>query len=37
MASSPLTSWQMEGENVKSVIDFLFLVSKIIVDGDCNH
>ena len=37
MASSPITSWQMEGGNVKSVTDFLLLDSKIIVDGDCSH
>ena len=37
MASSPITSWQIEGENVDIVTDFLFLVSKITVDGDCSH
>ena len=37
MAPSPITSWQMEGGNVKSVTDFLLLDSKIIVDGDCSH
>ena len=37
MASSPITSWQTEGENLGAVIDFLFLGSKIIADGDCSH
>ena len=37
MASSPITSWQIEGEKVKSVTDFLFLGSKITADGDCSH
>ena len=37
MASSPITSWQIEGEKVEVVMDFLFLGSKITVDGDCNH
>ena len=37
MASSPITSWQIEGEKVEVVTDFLFLGSKIIVDGDCSH
>ena len=37
MASSPITSWQIEGENVDIVTDFLFLGSKITVDGDCSH
>ena len=36
MASSPITSWQIEGEKVKSVTDFLFLGSKITVDSDCS-
>ena len=35
MASSPITSWQIEGEKVETVIDFIFLGSKITVDGDC--
>ena len=35
MASSPITSWQVEGENVEAVTDFLFLGSNITVDGDC--
>ena len=37
MASSPSTSWQIEGEKVQAVTDFVFLGSKIIVDSDCNH
>ena len=37
MASSPITSWKMKGENVAAVTDFLFLGSKITVDGDCSH
>ena len=37
MASSPITSWQTEGQNLGAVIDFLFLGSKITVDGDCSH
>ena len=37
MASSPITSWQIEGENVETVTDFLFLGSKITVDIDCSH
>ena len=37
MASSPITSWQIEGEKVEVVTDFLFLGSKITVDGDCNQ
>ena len=37
MASSPVTSWQIEGETVEEVTDFLFLGSKITVDGDCSH
>ena len=36
MASGPITSWQIEGEKVKTVTDFIFLGSKIIADGDCN-
>ena len=36
MASSPITSWKVEGENVEAVTDFLFLGSKITVDGDCS-
>ena len=37
MASGPITSWQIEGEKVKGVTDFLSLGSKIIADGDCSH
>ena len=37
MASSPITSWQVEQEKVEAVTDFLFLVSKITVDSDCSH
>ena len=37
MASSPITSWKIEGEKVEAVTDFLFLGSKINVDGDCSH
>ena len=37
MASSPITSWQIEGENEEVVIDFLLLGSKITVDGDFSH
>ena len=37
MASNPITSWQIEGGNVEVVTDFLFLGSKITVDGDCSH
>ena len=37
MESSPITSWQIEGEKVEAMTDFLFLGSKITVDGDCRH
>ena len=37
MASSPITSWQIDGENVETMSDFIFLGSKITADGDCNH
>ena len=37
MASSPITSWQIEGENIETVTDFIFLGSKITVDSDCSH
>ena len=37
MASSPVTSWQIDGENVETVSDFIFLGSKITADGDCSH
>ena len=36
MASGPITSWQMDGETVETVTDFIFLGSKIIADGDCS-
>ena len=36
MASSPITSWQIDGETMETVIDFIFLGSRIIADGDCN-
>ena len=37
MASGPITSWQIEGETVETVTDFIFLGSKITADGDCSH
>ena len=37
MGSGPITSWQIEGENVEAVTDFVFLGSKVTVDGDCSH
>ena len=37
MASHPITSWQIDGETVETVTDFIFLGSKIIADGDCSH
>ena len=37
MASSPITSWQIDGETVDTVSDFIFLGSKITADGDCSH
>ena len=37
MASSPITSWQIKGEKMETVTDFLFLDSKITVDSDCSH
>ena len=37
MASGPSTSWEIDGETVETVTDFIFLGSKIIADGDCNH
>ena len=37
MASGPITSWQIDGEPVERVTDFIFLGSKITVDGDCTH
>ena len=37
MASGPITSWQIDGERVETVADFIFLCSKIPADGDCSH
>ena len=37
MASGPITSWQIDGPTVETVADFIFLGSKITVDGDCSH
>ena len=37
MASGPITSWQINGETMETVTDFIFLVSKITADGDCIH
>ena len=37
MASGPITSWQIDGETVETVAEFIFLGSKITVDGDCSH
>ena len=37
MASSPITAWQIDGETVETVADFIFLGSKITADGDCCH
>ena len=37
MASGPITSWQIDGETVETVVDFIFLGSKITTDGDCSH
>ena len=36
-ASGPITSWQIDGETVETVLDFIFLPSKITADGDCSH
>ena len=36
-ASSPITSWQIDGQTMETVTDFIFLGSKIISDGDCSH
>ena len=36
-APGPITSWQIEGEKMETVMDFLFLGSKVTVDGDCSH
>ena len=37
MASGPITSWQIDGETMEMVTDFIFLGSKITADGDCSH
>ena len=37
MASGPITLWQIDGETVETVTDFIFLASKISADGDCSH
>ena len=37
MASGPIISWQIDGETMKTVTDFIFLGSKITADGDCSH
>ena len=37
MASSPITSWQINGKTVETVEDFIFMASKITADGDCSH
>ena len=37
MASGPITSWQIDGETVETVADFIFLGSKMTADGDCSH
>ena len=37
MASSPITSWQIDGETVETVSDFIFEGSKVTADGDCSH
>ena len=37
MASGPITSWQIDGEAMETVTDFIFLGSKITADGDCSH
>ena len=37
MASGPITSWQIDGETIETVADFIFLGSKITADGDCSH
>ena len=37
MASSPITSWQIDGETIETGTDFIFLGSKITADGDCRH
>ena len=37
MASDPITSWEIDGETVETVSDFIFLGSKVTEDGDCSH
>ena len=37
MATGPMTSWQIDGETIETVTDFIFLGSKITADGDCSH
>ena len=37
MTSSPITSWQIDGETMETMTDFIFLASKITADGDCSH
>ena len=37
MASGPITSWQIDGETIETMTDYMFLGSKITVDGDCSH
>ena len=37
MASGPITSWEIDGETVETVSDFIFLGSKVIADGNCSH
>ena len=37
MASGPINSWQIDGETVETVTDFIFLSSKVTADGDCSH
>ena len=37
MASDPITSWQIDGETMETVTDFIFLGTKITADGDCSH
>ena len=37
MGSSPITSWQIDGEKMETVMEFIFLGSKITADGDCSH
>ena len=37
LASGPITSWEIDGETVETVLDFIFLGSKVTADGDCSH